>query len=167
MNYDAIFYVCCSVVALGLLFLLISWLSDRRAARKRKLKHKAGMELQSLSDLHEGDLVVHALHGVGRFLGIHKLEMEGITKDYITIQYAGTEKLYVPVTQLDMVTRYMGAADETNVKLNRLSSPQWQKTCSNVRKAVKDMADQLMKLYAKREKSEGYAFYPDDALQRE
>lgn len=137
------------------------------AARKRKFKHAAGMELQSLSDLHQGDLVVHTLHGVGRFLGIHKLEMEGITKDYITIQYAGTEKLYVPVTQLDMVTRYMGAADETNVKLNRLSSPQWQKTCSNVRKAVKDMADQLMKLYAKREKSEGYCFYPDDELQRE
>ena len=137
------------------------------AARKRKLKHKAGAELQSLSDLHEGDLVVHALHGVGRFLGIHKLEMEGITKDYITIQYAGTEKLYVPVTQLDMVTRYTGAADETHVKLNRLGSPQWQKTCSNVRRAVKDMADQLMKLYAKREKSQGYAFYPDDEIQRE
>ena len=137
------------------------------ASRKRKLKHKAGVELQSLSDLHEGDLVVHALHGVGRFLGIHKLEMEGITKDYITIQYAGTEKLYVPVTQLDMVTRYTGAADETHVKLNRLGSPQWQKTCSNVRRAVKDMAEQLMKLYAKREKSQGYAFFPDDEIQRE
>ncbi|MDE5564914.1 MAG: transcription-repair coupling factor, partial [Oscillospiraceae bacterium] len=104
---------------------------------------------------------------VGRFLGIHKLEMEGVAKDYITIQYAGTEKLYVPVTQLDMVSRYIGAQDETNVRLNRLSSPQWQKTCNNVRKAVQDMAEELMKLYAKREKSEGYAFYPDDELQHE
>ena len=135
------------------------------SSRKRRQKHKAGMEIQSLSDLHTGDLVVHAMHGVGRFLGIHKLEMEGIAKDYITIQYAGTEKLYVPMTQLDLVSRYIGAQDEGNVKLNRLSSPQWQKTCNNVRKAVRDMAEELMKLYAKREKSEGYAFYPDDEIQ--
>ena len=136
------------------------------SSRKRSHKHKAGMEIQTLSDLHPGDLVVHTLHGVGRFLDIRKLEMEGVTKDYITIQYAGTEKLYVPVTQLDMVSRYIGASDDTNVKLNRLSSPQWQKTCSNVRKAVQDMAEELMKLYAKREKSEGYAFFPDDEVQR-
>jgi transcription-repair coupling factor (superfamily II helicase) len=135
-------------------------------SKKRRPKHKAGMEIQSLADLHPGDLVVHAMHGVGRFIDIHKLEMEGITKDYITIQYAGTEKLYVPVTQLDLVSRYIGPQDEAAVKLNRLSSPQWQKTCSNVRKAVRDMAEELMKLYAKREKSEGYAFYPDDELQR-
>ncbi|MDE6003841.1 MAG: transcription-repair coupling factor [Oscillospiraceae bacterium] len=134
-------------------------------ARKRRHKHKAGMEIQTLADLHPNDLVVHAMHGVGRFLGIHKLEMEGIAKDYITIQYAGTEKLYVPVTQLDLVSRYIGAQDDSAVKLNRLSSPQWQKTCNNVRKAVKDMAEELMKLYAKREKSEGYAFCPDDEIQ--
>lgn len=137
------------------------------ASRKRKTKHKVGMEIQSLADLHPGDLVVHTMHGVGRFLGIHKLEMEGVAKDYITIQYAGTEKLYVPVTQLDLVSRYIGASDEGTVKLNKLSSPQWQKTCSNVRRAVKDMAEELMKLYAKREKSEGYAFYPDDEIQRD
>ncbi len=135
------------------------------SSRKQRYKHKAGMELHTISDLHTGDLVVHAMHGIGRFLGIHKLEMEGITKDYITIQYAGTEKLYVPVTQLDLVTKYIGAQDERKIKLNRLSSPQWQKTCSNVRKAVRDMAEELMKLYAKREKSEGYAFYPDDEIQ--
>ena len=137
------------------------------AARKRKSKHKAGMEIQSLADLHPGDLVVHTMHGVGRFLGIHKLEMEGVAKDYITIQYAGTEKLYVPVTQLDLVSRYIGASDESNVKLNKLSSAAWQKNCASVRKAVHDMAEELMKLYAKREKSEGYAFYPDDELQRD
>ncbi|MBQ8926643.1 MAG: transcription-repair coupling factor [Oscillospiraceae bacterium] len=137
------------------------------SARKRRRIHKAGMEIQTLAELHPGDLVVHAMHGVGRFLGIHKLEMEGIAKDYITIQYAGTEKLYVPVTQLDLVSRYIGAQDESTVKLSRLSSPQWQKTCSNVRKAVQDMADELMKLYAKREKTQGYAFYPDDSLQRD
>ncbi len=137
------------------------------AAKRKKPRHKAGMEIRSLADLHVGDLVVHAMHGVGRFLGINKIEMEGIAKDYITIQYAGTEKLYVPVTQLDLVSKYIGAQDDSTVKLNRLSSPQWQKTCNNVRRAVKDMAEELMKLYAKREKSEGYAFFPDDELQRE
>ncbi|MCR5718298.1 MAG: transcription-repair coupling factor [Oscillospiraceae bacterium] len=137
------------------------------SSRKRKAKHKAGMEIQSLADLHPGDLVVHTMHGVGRFLGIHKLEMEGVAKDYITIQYAGTEKLYVPVTQLDLVSRYIGASDDANVKLNKLSSPQWQKNCASVRKAVRDMAEELMKLYAKREKSEGYAFFPDDEVQRD
>ena len=137
------------------------------SSRKRKSRHKQGMEIQQLSDLHVGDLVVHTMHGVGRFLGIHKLEMEGLSKDYITIQYAGTEKLYVPVTQLDMVSRYIGSSDEGTVRLNKLSSPQWQKTCKNVRKAVQDMAEELMKLYAKREKSEGYAFFPDDEIQRD
>lgn len=137
------------------------------SSRKRRHKHRAGMEIQTLADLHPGDLVVHVLHGVGRFIGIQKMEMEGIAKDYITIQYAGTEKLYVPVTQLDMVSRYIGASDEGTVKLNRLSSPQWQKTCSNVRRAVKDMAEQLVQLYAKREKSVGYAFFPDDEIQRD
>ncbi len=136
-------------------------------AKKRRPKFKAGMELKSLSDLHPGDLVVHVMHGIGRFLGIHKLEMDGIAKDYITIQYAGTEKLYVPVTQLDLVSRYIGAQDENNVKLNRLSSPQWQKTCNHVRRAVKDMAEELMQLYAKREQTPGYAFYPDDEIQRD
>ena len=135
--------------------------------RKCRHQHKAGLEIKALSDLHAGDLVVHSLHGVGKFLGIHQLEMEGITKDYITIQYAGTEKLYVPVTQLDLVSKYIGAQDEQHVKLNRLSSPQWQKTCQNVRKAVRDMAEELMQLYARREKSQGYAFYPDDEIQRQ
>lgn len=137
------------------------------SSRKRKAKFKSGMEINSLADLHPGDLVVHAMYGVGRFTGIEKIEMEDVIKDYITIQYAGTEKLYVPVIQLDMVSRYIGASDEGTVKLNRLSSPQWQKTCANVRRAVKDMAEELVKLYAKREKSEGYAFYPDDDIQRE
>ncbi len=137
------------------------------AAKRKKPKHKAGMEIRTLADLHPGDLVVHAMHGVGRFLGINKIEMEGIAKDYITIQYAGTEKLYVPVTQLDLVSKYIGAQDDNAVKLNRLSSPQWQKTCNNVRRAVRDMAEELMALYAKREQSEGYAFFPDDELQHD
>ncbi len=93
--------------------------------------------------------------------------MDGVTKDYITIQYAGTDKLYIPVTQLDMVSKYIGPRDDSGVKLNKLSSGEWQKTRSNVKRAVKDMAHELIALYAKREKSVGFAFYPDDEIQHD
>ena len=112
-----------------------------------------------------GDLVVHATHGIGRFLGIRKLELEGMTKDCITIQYRGNENLYVPVTQMDLVSRYISGRDDSGVKLNRLSSVEWQKTRNNVKHAVKDMAKELTELYAKREKSQGFAFYPDSREQ--
>ena len=138
--------------------------SSRRKRRKKKNKAE---EIRSLADITEGDLVVHSGHGIGRFIGIRKLEMDGVTKDYITIQYAGTDKLYIPVTQLDMVSKYIGPRDDSGVKLNKLSSNEWQRTRSNVKRAVKDMAHELIALYAKREKSEGFAFYPDDEIQRE
>jgi len=131
----------------------------------KKKKRKKGEEIRTLSDISEGDLVVHASHGIGRFAGIRKLEFDDITKDYITIQYAGTDKLYIPVTQLDMVSKYIGPRDDNGVKLNKLSSGEWQKTRNNVRKAVRDMADELIVLYAKREKARGFAFYPDEEIQ--
>ena len=135
---------------------------------KRKLKkRKKGEEIKSLSDISAGDLVVHALHGIGRFMGIKKLELEGVTKDYITIQYAGTDVLYVPVTQLDLVSKYIGPRDDTGVRLNKLSSMEWQKTRSRVKKAVKDMADELIALYAKRSNTPGYAFSPDNDWQQD
>lgn len=137
------------------------------SSKKKRRKHKKGEEIRSLSDIAQGDLVVHSLHGIGRFIGIRKLELEGITKDYITIQYAGKDILYVPVTQLDMVSRYIGPRDDSGVKLHKLSSPEWQKTRNNVKRAVKDMAHELIALYAKREKSKGFAFYPDDQMQRD
>ncbi len=138
------------------------------SSRKKKRKKKSNSEaIRSLADITEGDLVVHSGHGIGRFIGIRKLEMEGVTKDYITIQYAGTDKLYIPVTQLDMVSKYIGPRDDSGVKLNKLSSGEWQKTRNNVKRAVKDMAHELIELYAKREKSKGFAFFPDDEIQHE
>lgn len=135
---------------------------------KRKLKKKKkGEEIKSLADIAPGDLVVHALHGIGRFEGIRKLELEGITKDYITIKYAGTDVLYVPVTQMDLISRYIGPRDDTGVKLNKLSSNEWQKTRSRVKKAVKDMADELIALYAKRSKTKGFAFSDDNDWQND
>lgn len=138
--------------------------STRKKRAKKKTKAE---EIRSLADITEGDLVVHSGHGIGRFIGIRKLEVEGVTKDYITIQYAGTDKLYIPVTQLDMVSKYIGPRDDTGVKLTKLSSGEWQKKKNSVKRAVKDMAQELIALYAKREKSQGFAFYPDDEIQRD
>lgn len=137
------------------------------AQKKRRRKKNKSEEIRSLADITEGDLVVHSGHGIGRFIGIRKLEFDGVTKDYITIQYAGTDKLYIPVTQLDMVSKYIGPRDDSGVKLNKLSSNEWQRTRSNVKRAVKDMAHELIALYAKREQSKGFAFYPDDEIQHD
>ena len=134
--------------------------------KKRPKKNKSE-EIRSLADIAEGDLVVHSGYGIGRFIGIRKLEFDDVVKDYITIQYAGTDKLYIPVTQLDMVSKYIGSRDDSGVKLNKLSSGEWQKTRNNVRRAVKDMAHELIELYAKREQSKGFAFYPDDEMQHD
>lgn len=133
----------------------------------RKRRFKKGQEIRALSEISPGDLVVHASHGIGRFMGIQQMEMEGMTKDYIAIQYAGKDELYVPVTQLELVSRYIGGHDDGNVKLNKLSSNDWQKTRSNVKKAVKDMAGELIRLYALREQAKGISFDPDDDIQRD
>ena len=139
---------------------------DSVRKKHRKKKNKAE-EIRSLADISEGDLVVHSGHGIGRFIGIRKMDFDDVTKDYITIQYAGTDKLYIPVTQLDMVSKYIGPRDDTGVKLSKLSSGEWQRTRNNVKRAVKDMAHELIALYAKREKSVGFAFYPDDEIQND
>lgn len=135
--------------------------------KKKKQKHKKGEEIGSLSDIAAGDLVVHSMYGIGRFAGIRNLETGGVKKDYISIQYAGTDVLYVPVTQLDLVSRYIGPREDTTVKLNKLNSVEWNKTRSRVKTAVKDMADELTKLYAERQKAKGFAFSPDNDWQND
>ncbi|MBQ7186241.1 MAG: transcription-repair coupling factor [Ruminococcus sp.] len=134
---------------------------------KKKRKHKKGEEIGSLSDLSKGDLVVHAMYGIGRFAGIRTLENSGVKKDYISIQYAGTDVLYVPVTQLDLVSRYIGPRDDGNVKLHKLNQVEWNRTRSRVKQAVRDMADELTKLYAERQRAKGFAFSPDTDWQND
>ena len=134
---------------------------------KKVKKSKHTQELYSLSDLTPGDYVVHAIHGVGIFQGIHKIEMQGITKDYIKVQYAKKDTLYVPVTQLDLVAKYIGPREDALVKLNKLGSNDWQKSKSKVRAAVKDMAKELIKLYAARMNAKGHAFAADSDYQRD
>ncbi|MBR4225080.1 MAG: transcription-repair coupling factor, partial [Oscillospiraceae bacterium] len=137
------------------------------SSKKRKVKKKPGEEIRSLADLSRGDLVVHAMHGIGRFDGISKIEIDDVTKDYITIKYAGTGVLHVPVTQMDLVSRYIGPRDDEGVKLDRLSSGDWQKRKQKAKKAVKDMADELIKLYAARAHTKGHPFPADDDWQHD
>ncbi len=148
-------------------FILIThrYISGEGVKKKRKLKK--GQEIGSLDSLKKGDYVVHEAHGIGIFDGINRITNSGVTKDYIKIKYAKSDVLYVPVTQLDLVSRYIGSAEDSNIKINRLGGTEWQKTRSRVKKAVKDMAKQLTALYAKRMSVKGYAFSPDTDLQND
>lgn len=137
--------------------------------KSRTPKFKKGGGIHSLDELKRGDYVVHAQHGIGVFDGITKLEAGKVTKDYIKIKYAKSDVLYVPVTQLDLVSKYIGPHEDSGktVKLNRIGGKEWEKTRSRVRSAVKDMADELIKLYSKRLHTEGFAFSPDMDMQND
>ena len=138
-------------------------------AKKRRLKHykNAGAAIGSLEELKKGEPVVHAVYGIGIFDGINKIETQGVIKDYIKIRFMKDDVLYVPVTQLDLVSRYIGGGDETTVKLSRLGSDQWIKTKTRVKSAVKDMAKELIALYSKRMQAKGFAFSEDTDLQHD
>ena len=134
---------------------------------KRAKKDKNSKEISSLSELSPGDYVVHSAHGIGVFEGIHKLEMNGVTKDYIKVRYQKNDTLYVPVTQLDMVSKYIGPREDAAVKLSRLGGTEWQKQKTRVRAAVKDIAKELIQLYAQRMQTRGFPFPPDGEWQRD
>ncbi len=138
------------------------------AAKPKKVKRdKNSKEISSLSELSPGDYVVHAAHGIGVFEGIHKLEMNGVTKDYIKLRYAHNDTLYVPVTQLDLVSKYIGPREDASVRLHRLGGQEWQRQKSKVRTAVKDIAKDLIRLYAQRMQQKGFAFPQDGEWQHD
>jgi len=137
---------------------------------KSKPRNKARKAMESFNSLEEikyGDYIVHATHGIGIFDGIRKMDVGGITKDYIKIKYAANDILYVPVTQLDLVSKYIGPHSEDGrpLKINRLGSSDWAKAKTRVQKAVKDMAAELTALYSKRINSKGFAFSRDIDMQ--
>ncbi|MBQ1517570.1 MAG: transcription-repair coupling factor [Clostridia bacterium] len=149
-------------------FALISQGHIRSTGKKKSLKRPSNARrISELSELSNGDFVVHNTYGIGQFQGIHKIEFDGVVKDYIKIEYAKSELLYVPVTQLDLVSKYIGPKDGNTVKLNNLSSRDWQRTKTRVRKAVRDMAQELIKLYSERMQVKGYAFSEDNEWQRD
>lgn len=136
-------------------------------AKSKKKVNKAAV-FNSLEELHKGDYIVHVNHGIGIFDGITQLEADGNVKDYIKIKYDKGDVLYVPVTQLDQVSKYIGPnSDSHTLKLNRLGGKEWNKTRSRVRASVKDMAKELIELYSKRVNMPGYAFSPDIDMQND
>ena len=139
------------------------------AVKRQKLKKDSNRQkLQSFTDLSPGDLVVHVHHGVGRFEGIQKMPVDGVEKDYIKINYAGGDCLYVPVTQLDQVSKYIGGGEDTErTKLNKLGGTEWAKQKTKAKKAAQDLAKGLIALYAERQKRPGFAFSPDSPWQQE
>ncbi len=138
----------------------------RRKVRQKKASNR--QKIQSYTDLKPGDLVVHTHHGVGRFEGIRRIPVDGVEKDYIMIRYAGGDSLYVPATQLDLVSKYIGGGeDQERQKLNKLGGTEWAKQKTRAKKAAKDLAKGLTQLYAERQRRPGYAFSPDSPWQVE
>ena len=147
-------------------------LSSRRhgldeAAEQKKKRKKTKNALTSLSDVKPGDYVVHQSHGIGMYAGIQRLEVQGAIKDYLKIQYSGADVLYVPVTQLDLLSRYTAPGDEEKVKLAKLGGAEWQRTRAKVKKATEEMAQELIELYARRKQAKGFAFPPDGEWQQD
>ena len=139
---------------------------NKKPGGKKKLPANR-QRIESYADLSVGDYVVHENHGIGRFAGIVKMTVDGFEKDYIKLSYAGTDTLYVPATQLDMVSKYTGGGEEKPVKLSKMGGTEWAKTRSRAKSAAKDMAKKLIALYAERQRLPGYAFAPDSEWQRE
>ncbi|MDV6378972.1 transcription-repair coupling factor [Sporosarcina sp. GW1-11] len=135
----------------------------KRKARPQKLTNAE--RIKSYSEIQIGDYIVHVHHGIGRYYGVVTLEVGGIQKDYLDIRYRGDDKLFVQADQIDLIQKYV-ASGEKEPKLHKLGGTEWTKTKRKVTAAIQDIADDLIKLYAKREAEKGFAFSEDDDLQR-
>ena len=145
---------------------LISKTAPKQKTAKKTATNR--QKLNSFTDLSPGDLVVHENYGIGRFIAMEQIRVDGAIKDYVKIAYQGSDTLFVPATQLDLVGKYIGGGGEdANVRLNKIGSDAWQKTKTKARKAAKDMAAELIQLYAARKRQEGFAFGADSPWQKE
>ncbi|MFJ7729843.1 transcription-repair coupling factor [Neobacillus sp. NPDC097160] len=150
----------------------IAVITEEELFNKRVKKSKSRQKLsnaeriKSYSELKIGDYVVHVNHGIGKYLGIETLMINGVHKDYLNIRYQGTDKLYVPVEQIDLVQKYVGSEGK-EPKVYKLGGSDWKKVKKKVESSVQDIADDLIKLYAEREAAVGYGFSPDGDMQRE
>ncbi len=138
-----------------------------RKARPARKKPTNRQKLNSFADLSPGDLVVHQFHGIGRYVAMEQMKVGGVIKDYVKLAYQGTDVLYVPATQLDLVSKYIGGGEDAPVRLNKLSGDTWQKTKARAKAAAKDLAAGLIQLYAARKRLPGYAFSADTPWQAE
>ncbi len=145
-------------------------ISDREIFEAKKNKNRRDREnanrIKSYNDINPGDYVIHASHGVGQYVGTEKIVTDGMVRDYLKILYYGTDVLYVPIEQLDMLFKYNGNPDKP-VKLNKLGTQEWNKAKARAKKATEELAQNLIKLYAERSKTKGFAFSSDSVWQRE
>ncbi len=138
---------------------------QRKKRRKRKEDNAA--RIRSYNDISPGDYVVHSAHGIGEYKGTQKMNVGGVLKDYLKIQYRGTDCLYVPIDQMNQLYKYIGNSADKQVKLNRLGGNEWNKTKAKVRASTDELAKKLIQLYAEREQTKGYAFSPDTPWQKD
>ena len=136
-------------------------------ARPAPRKSKTGAFVSDFRDLTIGDYVVHVEHGIARYMGLKEIEQDGVSIEFMILEFAEQARLYVPLTRLDLIQKYRSTDAGPAPVLNRLGSQQWAKTKARVRKAMRDMADELLKLYAQRKAALGHAFPPDNEFQRE
>lgn len=139
--------------------------TKQKKQRKRSKTISNAEKIKSYQDLKVGDYVVHVHHGVGRYLGVETLEVGDVHRDYIKLQYKGTDQLFVPVDQMDQVQKYV-ASEDKSPKLNKLGGSEWKKTKAKVQQSVEDIAEELIALYKEREMSVGYQFGEDTAEQQ-
>ena len=143
-------------------------MEKRRQKRVLKRVGGAGQKLMSYADLSVGDYVVHANYGIGLFEGIETVSVDGVTKDYITIRYAGTDKLFVPCDRLELIGKYIGKKDDNGtVKLSKMGGGDWNRAKSRAKSAAKDIAKDLIRLYAERQRKPGFAFPADSEFEDE
>ncbi len=151
---------------LGVIYVTEAEIFGPRPPLRRPLKPKETLPFQSFEDLKEGDYVVHGEHGIGRYLGLHQLVVGGQEGDYLLLEYADQDKLYVPVDKLSLIHRYVGA-DGHPPALDRLGGTSWAKAKERVKASIREMAKALLELYAARQVIKGYAFSPDTPWQKE
>lgn len=141
---------------------------EETSRRRRRPKSASSRDtIKSFDEIAIGDYVVHRTHGVGQYAGINQLEVQGVVRDYIKLRYKGTDCLYVPVNQLDLLYKYSGPAEEKTVKLNSLGGTQWTKTVSRVKESVSKLAEDMIRLYAARSSAKGHVFPEDTEWQKQ
>lgn len=142
-------------------------ITEKNQHIKSKKKKKNKNHIQSFSDITPGDYITHENYGVGVYRGVEKLTVDGITKDYFKIQYAGKDNLFVPCNQLEMISKFQSFDSDVKVKLNKLSGTSWSQTKQRAKAAAKDLAKELISLYSQRQNTKGFAFSPDTPWQSE
>lgn len=149
----------------------LALVSEREIFESKRLRERRRRDnaerIKSYNDISPGDYVVHVTHGIGEYVGIQKITVDKVSKDYLKIQYRGTDTLYVPVDQLNLLYKYSGKTEEKTVKLNKLGTQEWTRTKQKVKASTDELAKELIKLYAERSSVKGHAFSEDTPWQRD